>query len=362
MSELAIVGKNGKTEPQYFQFRIGETLKIKATSECATKIRTEFAGDTTSKGLKLYLNGVPMSNLTSSPPIQSQNEKELSISFYLSRDANDDENRKAWDTLLKKPGNYLMTIEPALAIGNNLPVAVQSAQPLQFYIAPKLAIWMTLGIGLAILVVAYYLIATCTKMLRDEGTGYYSLGKSQMAFWGLLVLLAFTGVWILTGSMERIPPQVLILLGISGATGLSAIVIGNGRKSETENNIAKLRKEQQDLQEKQAKDPGSLSVADKDRLVAIPKEMEALSKQLGAGESKGFWRDICDDGNGISFHRLQVVLWTMVLGAIFVRSVAQTMSMPEFSETLLTLMGISNGTYLGFKIPEKQNGQGNITQ
>jgi hypothetical protein len=28
--------------------------------------------------------------------------------------------------------------------------------------------------------------------------------------------------------------------------------------------------------------------------------------------------------------------------------------MPEFGATLLALMGISAGTYLGFKIPEKQ--------
>lgn len=255
-----------------------------------------------------------------------------------------------------------MTLDPALAVGNDLPVAVQSAQPFQFYVAPKWAIGITLGIGLAILAVAFFLIATRTKMLCDEGTGYYSLGKSQMAFWGLLVLLAFTGVWILTGSMERIPPQVLILLGISGATGLSAIVIGNSRKSEIKNEITKLQKEQQDLQKKQADDPGHLLAADKDRLEAIQKEMKTLSKQLGRGESKGFWLDICDDGNGMSFHRLQVVLWTMVLGAIFVRSVAQTMSMPEFSETLLTLIGISNGTYLGFKIPEKPGAQGHIAQ
>jgi hypothetical protein len=28
--------------------------------------------------------------------------------------------------------------------------------------------------------------------------------------------------------------------------------------------------------------------------------------------------------------------------------------MPEFSTTLLGLMGISSGTYLGFKLPEKK--------
>ncbi len=46
-------------------------------------------------------------------------------------------------------------------------------------------------------------------------------------------------------------------------------------------------------------------------------------------------------------------LWTIVLGMVFVGAVRQVMSMPEFPETLLVLMGISNATYLGFKIPEK---------
>jgi hypothetical protein len=50
---------------------------------------------------------------------------------------------------------------------------------------------------------------------------------------------------------------------------------------------------------------------------------------------------------------VQVVIWTLVLGAVFVRSVLQTISMPEFPETLLVLMGISNATYLGFKTAEK---------
>jgi hypothetical protein len=66
-----------------------------------------------------------------------------------------------------------------------------------------------------------------------------------------------------------------------------------------------------------------------------------------------FWSDICSDGNGLGFHRLQVVIWTLILGAVFVWSVAQVASMPEFPETLLVLQGISAGTYLGFKIPEK---------
>ena len=50
---------------------------------------------------------------------------------------------------------------------------------------------------------------------------------------------------------------------------------------------------------------------------------------------------------------MQNLLWTLVLSAVFVRSVLTRLAMPEFDDTLLALMGISSGAYLGFKLPEK---------
>jgi hypothetical protein len=41
--------------------------------------------------------------------------------------------------------------------------------------------------------------------------------------------------------------------------------------------------------------------------------------------------------------------WNLVFGVIFVRAVYYKLAMPEFSNDQLLLMGISNGTYLGFK-------------
>jgi ABC-type Mn2+/Zn2+ transport system permease subunit len=64
-------------------------------------------------------------------------------------------------------------------------------------------------------------------------------------------------------------------------------------------------------------------------------------------------RDLLADGDGISFHRFQIVVWTLILGVVFVWSVYRDMSMPEFDASLLTLMGLSSGTYVGFKWPEK---------
>lgn len=54
-----------------------------------------------------------------------------------------------------------------------------------------------------------------------------------------------------------------------------------------------------------------------------------------------------------SFHRLQVVIWTVVLGVVFLDAVAEAISIPELPKELLVLQGMTNGTYLGFKIPEK---------
>jgi hypothetical protein len=71
--------------------------------------------------------------------------------------------------------------------------------------------------------------------------------------------------------------------------------------------------------------------------------------------SEGFGKDLLTDANGINFHRFQMVVWTIVLGILFCVGVYTTLAMPQFSGTLLALMGISSGTYLGFKIPERQN-------
>ena len=58
------------------------------------------------------------------------------------------------------------------------------------------------------------------------------------------------------------------------------------------------------------------------------------------------------DNNGISFHRYQMFIWTMILVIIFLYRFITHLEFPVFEESLLTLQGISSGTYLGFKIPE----------
>lgn len=354
--ELYVVGRNEGKNKEDFVFRMGERIHIKATGDVAGRLKTELEKTGASRSPILLFDGIKMANLPSAIS-QLDNGNMLRFSFYLERNPALKESREAWDMLFKSKDEYVMPIEVGIAVGSELPLVVQSAYPFFFYLAPASEILATVSGALLILFVAYYLIVNKTNMLKDQDTGYYSLGKSQMAFWGLMVVLAFVGIWILTGTMEYIPQQVLILLGISGATGLSAVLIGNSKKSGTEDEMTRIRAEEQNLKELKEKNPAGFSPDNENQLTVFSQKITELSHQLGnqarRTRPRGFWREICDDGNGVSFHRLQVVIWTLVLGMVFVGYVADGMSIPEFPETLLILMGISNLTYLGFKIPEK---------
>ncbi|ARO87887.1 hypothetical protein EBAPG3_008965 [Nitrosospira lacus] len=354
--ELYVVGRNEGKNKEDFVFRMGERIHIKATGDVAGRLKTELEKTGASRSPILLFDGIKMANLPSAIS-QLDNGNMLRFSFYLERNPALKESREAWDMLFKSKDEYVMPIEVGIAVGSELPLVVQSAYPFFFYLAPASEILATVSGALLILFVAYYLIVNKTNMLKDQDTGYYSLGKSQMAFWGLMVVLAFVGIWILTGTMEYIPQQVLILLGISGATGLSAVLIGNSKKSGTEDEMTRIRAEEQNLKELKEKNPAGFSTDNENQLTVLSQKITELSHQLGnqarRTRPRGFWREICDDGNGVSFHRLQVVIWTLVLGMVFVGYVADGMSIPEFPETLLILMGISNLTYLGFKIPEK---------
>ena len=63
--------------------------------------------------------------------------------------------------------------------------------------------------------------------------------------------------------------------------------------------------------------------------------------------------DILSDSNGICLHRLQIFVWTLVMGVAAVRNVYEHLEMIEYNGTMLALMGVSSGTYIGFKFPEK---------
>jgi hypothetical protein len=99
----------------------------------------------------------------------------------------------------------------------------------------------------------------------------------------------------------------------------------------------------------------------KKRNPPIKEEIGQLVPQIGElktktkpSRSQGLLSNVLSDDKGISFHRCQMFAWTIVLTFIFINEVYDGLSVPDFDATLLGLMGLSGGTYIGFKLPSQQ--------
>jgi hypothetical protein len=227
-------------------------------------------------------------------------------------------------------------------------------------------------------------LARTTHIVREPGPRPpggklrpYNLGRTQMAFWFFLVYSSYIVIWLITNALDTITASLLGLMGISAGTALSEAIIDSGKevatagqlqdltaeKSSLEQSIPELQSQVAVFNEKPTLVPEDLTNRDslnkqlldyRTRLGQVNQQIEALTPSASSGVSAGFLRDILSDNSGYSFHRFQIFAWTIVLGVIFVSSVYNGLTMPEFSTTLLGLMGISSGTYIGFKFPEQK--------
>jgi hypothetical protein len=236
------------------------------------------------------------------------------LHFHLQRTS---ENNEAWSDLLGAPPlDYRFFKRPA-----KVSVGLQDGSPVESSVRRFLIVridkpWFIAGfVMMALLIFVLMKLTLQSDLLRASGPPpvdangnalrkAYSLSRFQMAFWFFLVVAAYCFIWLITGADDTITGSVLALIGIGSGTALGAAVVD-------------------------------------------------INKDKAAPASRGFFKDVLSDADGVSFHRFQMFVWTLVLGVMFVSSVYYVLSMPEFSATLLALQGISAGTYLGFKIPEK---------
>ena len=81
---------------------------------------------------------------------------------------------------------------------------------------------------------------------------------------------------------------------------------------------------------------------------------EKSKNNLPPAISSSFLEDILQDDLGYSVHRAQMFMWTVIMGVIFVTSVIRFQQIPQLDESLLSLMGISSGAYVGLKSMENK--------
>ena len=220
-------------------------------------------------------------------------------------------------------------------------------------------------------IVAFFWLVVISNIIRDGGPEPpapkrrpFSLARTQMAVWFFLVLGSYLLIWVVTGDRDTIPASVLALIGISAGTGLGAVVLDGGKRNAANLDLQSLKAEEEALQGRidqltaaasAATDDQKRELAEKTaRRTQIQSSIAGLDAAVEAAESQDFFIDILSDADGISFHRFQIAVWTVTLGLLFATSVWQGLTMPDFSNQLLGLMGISAGTYIGFKFPEKQ--------
>ncbi len=334
------VGVDAESRPAHLGLWL--TLDVAGLDQLVEKARAA------KKPLQLYLNGMP---LTDEPPVYlNTNGKPSRVRFALVRTEN---AKLTWAALLGRPRAQNRIVEVSVGLTGCADGCADITDGFKISLAVIRPVLM--GSYLALLAGGLWVgirLARTTAILRNHGPGSpWSLDRIQMAWWTLLVVAAFVFIWLISGDYGSLSTSVLALIGISAGTGLIGAVMDKGKQAQVQQRKA-LEDEEAGLQAGNAQ-PASDAAAPA-AAPRRPAEIEAqLAKLPKLKQSKSLWTDILSDENGVSFHRLQVMIWTLVLTVIFVVSVYQHLDMPDFDNQLLALMGISNGTYLGFKLPEK---------
>jgi hypothetical protein len=261
------------------------------------------------KDIILFIDGMPLKEVRSSHRAMKGTRDELS--FFISHS---DGPIALWNHFISTRGTEgLFTRKVSLSAGfdDQAPIPTLVKDDNAFTLILVRETWFITCILLILALLALFLVLVVkSEILRDIGpkpeTGRkpYSLSLVQMASWFFVIISSWLMLYVVKHTMNTITDTLVVLMGISAGTGLGGMTIDANR-------------------------------------------------QRQARRSQGFLRDILSDEYGISFHRFQIFAWTLVMVAVFLRQVTAYLEMPEFDSSLLILMGISSGTYLGFKVSEK---------
>ena len=352
------------------------------------------------RDLILYLDHIPLKGVSpiywhentwsigGVPPVQTT---DTTVGFSLVRN---EDSKLGWSHVLNQP---VFTRKAIVSVGfangeemnsELTPDKNTGKKDQQFYLTviPKFRTAFGLIVILGALI-AFLALARHTHIIRDaaaprrpDGQRPYSLARGQMAFWFFLVIASYFFLWIVTGDMDTLNTSVLGLIGISAGTALGSAFVDASKPISADSSgnqpivdvtrphlevLAELKKLRADTQkelETLQKARALISPSDKHALDNNERQQNEVRERLAnyRWQSayfawptwKGVMYDLLAENNLISFHRFQIFVWTLILGVIFVANVYNELAMPQFSATLLGLLGISAGTYVGFKLPE----------
>ena len=369
-------------EQAIFEVGLGDRIAVTVTN---LNQHEKDAAPPLSK-LILYLDGYPLKGLN---PVTVNAPKDLLV-FKLDRGTAEN-----WSIVLGRPHSHVRDVRVGIGTDNTEfdhddAVPIDRAQIRLRIFYPNWLIGCSLGF-LALLGLFLW-FAISSDIVRDSSPPEppagkrrpFSLGRCQMAVWFFIVIGSFVFIWLITGDTNTITEQALVLIGIGTGTALGAAAIDSNKYGSTDTELAELRPQEAKLgavvteltakvqrlsdaigaipspaaatpAQVQELSDAKVALKESEAQLQVVKDKIAKSEAgLSAPISTGLILDLLTDAEGIAFHRFQIVVWTLIMVFLFCVGVYQTLKMPEFSSTMLALMGISAGTYLGFKIPEKQ--------
>src|ERR1022692_2886744 len=371
--------------------RISGTLAPDETINVTVDNLEAWAAKNDSKKLVPYIDGRP---LRGNHPVAIDG-RDNTLKFDMQ---NTSVNRAVWSELLGAPldkanwersawrweSGWGKQVKFSVGLEDETPFASDLAgasSPYLVIILPKYGVISLLVI--ATMTSVFFWLVLRTNLIRDAGpesaSGVrkpYNLGKAQIAFWFFLTYVSYIVIWLITDDIETITPGLVALMGISAMTALGAVLIDSSKDAKGAAALQSMTAERTSVEQAisalqgqlAALAPGAGAAAD-DAFARNNLNNELLQKRTRLGElvqalgragpaalpaSEGFVRDIMSDGEGYSFNRFQMIMWTLALGVVFVSKVYNNLTMPEFSATLLGLMGVSSGTYIALKFPEKR--------
>lgn len=192
-------------------------------------------------------------------------------------------------------------------------------------------------LAIAIIIILFVLLSRYTNILRDEVSNCdefedngqkmqgrqktttskkppYSLTRAQFGLWTVIIACSYLYLSLYKSDCEEGPVNktALVLTGIfSGTVAASAIID---------------KREIGDKRQRHQNTP-----------------------------SRGLFTDILSDDNGISLHRFQHFVWTLVAVTVYLYKLSRITTgcvLPELSDTLLSLTGISSAAYLVLRAGE----------
>lgn len=190
--------------------------------------------------------------------------------------------------------------------------------------------WLAVLIGLGVLALLYLMSAVFGSWnpwkLVEGADGRASTSKFQWMLWIVVIVFAYTVLWVLRAkqgdysAISQVPVNLLTVLGFSTGTAAAAKGITSG-------------------------------YAQTNRVAKPP----AATQGAAAGTSQG---GILQDDTGMpELAKIQMVGFTLIAVGIFLATVIHqiaskqvTTTLPNLDSSLLVLMGISQGGYLGKKL------------